>query len=128
YMLTGSFVAYAWKSYAGGNPAAWQDPLFDVRLADWGGLSPTTVITAECDPLRDEGEQLAADLARAGVAVAQRRYAGMIHGFAGLPHVTPAALDALQYLGRQLAASLAPKGSIAVSGAPAMEDRRGEES
>ena len=53
-------------------------PLFDRSLSD---LPATLIVTAECDPLRDDGERHATDLRRAGVGVDLRRYPGMIHGF-----------------------------------------------
>ena len=53
-------------------------PLLSDRL---GTLPPTLVVTAEHDPLRDEGEELAGLLAEAGVEVTATRYLGQLHGF-----------------------------------------------
>lgn len=53
-------------------------PLLSDRL---GTLPPTLVVTAEHDPLRDEGEHLAARLAEEGVDVVGTRYLGLVHGF-----------------------------------------------
>ena len=105
HMLTGSFVAWAWECYLGG--ARDDEPLYDLRRADLARLPPLRVVTAEFDPLRDEGEAFSRAAAAAGVPVSLRRYAGVIHGFAGFPQLTPKAVDAIEYLAEGICSALA---------------------
>ncbi|MEO1655259.1 MAG: alpha/beta hydrolase fold domain-containing protein, partial [Bacteroidota bacterium] len=52
---------------------------------DLSGLPPALVLTAEFDPLIDEGKKYAERLEAAGVKVTYQEYKGMVHGFFQMP-------------------------------------------
>lgn len=84
-------AAWYWQQYAA-TPDDLRHPDLAPLLSDrLGSLPPTLVVTAEHDPLRDEGEELARRLAEAGVEVTATRYLGQLHGFWRHPAVFPAA-------------------------------------
>ena len=96
YSMTRDDMLYYLDRYLAGHDPA------DVRVAparepDLSGVCPATVITAECDVLRDEGEAYARAMSAAGVDVRHRRFAGMFHPFWPLAGVLPASREAQQY-------------------------------
>ena len=92
YFLTVAMMQWFWGHYRAAQGDAYACPL---HAADFRNLPPALVITAEFDPLRDEGEAYAARLREAGVPVTLTRYDGMIHGFFGMSGVIDRARDAV---------------------------------
>ncbi|MEJ2886231.1 alpha/beta hydrolase [Actinomycetospora aeridis] len=78
-----------------------------LEVDDLAIMPPCYVSTAGFDPLRDEGEELVAALRAAGVPVAARRFPGLVHGYAGMAGVVPAARDAVLDAASALRAGLA---------------------
>jgi acetyl esterase len=85
YILSRADMEWFWGHYLASdadrtNPYAC--PAYAKSLA---GLPPALVITAEYDPLRDEGEAYAVRLSNEGVSTILKRYDGVTHGFFGMP-------------------------------------------
>jgi acetyl esterase len=83
-------------------PADKADTRLDLVHADLGGLPPVTIINAEIDPLRSDGELLELALDNAGVKVTRKVYSGVTHEFFGMAAVVSKAKDAQGYAGKAL--------------------------
>jgi acetyl esterase len=86
--------------------AAAADPRVDILSANLAGLPETTVLLAECDPIRPQGELIVEALIAAGVPTRTHLTPGMVHGFFGLDEVFPSAVGAMIFAGEQLAHAL----------------------
>jgi len=87
-----------------------QNPKISLVNAKLKGLPPTTIITAEIDPLHDDGAMLANKLAAEGVKVNSRNYEGVTHEFFGMAAVVPEAKAAQAYAADQLKAAFKSTG------------------
>lgn len=81
YFLTTDMMKWFFGHYLNNDDEGRDWRVSPLRLADTTGLPPALVITAEYDPLRDEGEAYAALLVKGGTTVMTERYPGQIHAF-----------------------------------------------
>jgi acetyl esterase/lipase len=77
YVLTAPLMSWFWDHYA--DPADRDDPKASPLVGDLSNLPPALIVTAEFDPLRDEGVALAEALAAAGVPVHHLAARGHVH-------------------------------------------------
>jgi acetyl esterase len=111
YILDEPGMEWFWRQYLQHDAHA-EDPFAaPARARDLEGLPPTTVVTAEFDPLRDEGEIYASRLAEAGCDAYHHRMPGMLHGFLGMPEMFPEADDAMAIAARALRDAFTAAGS-----------------
>ena len=81
YFQTKALCYFAVETYA---PEQYNDPeVSPILAADFSGLPPALIVTAEFDPMRDDGPLYAAKLSAAGVKVREKCFAGQLHCLIG---------------------------------------------
>jgi acetyl esterase len=102
YSLTTQGMKWYWDQYMA-TVADLENPYFRPMAAkSLENLPPTLVLTAELDPLRDEGEIFAKRLRDAGVVSQLKRYDGLVHGFVLMQGFLPEAREAIHEVARFL--------------------------
>jgi acetyl esterase len=107
YLLTRTAMEWFWDHYLvspGDGESPYASPLHAPDLA---GLPPAMVVTAQFDPLRDEGRAYARRLREAGVAVRESHYDDMIHGFFWMAGALDRGKELIAEMGNELHQRLA---------------------
>ena len=102
YLLTRNDMVWFWSNYLARPEDAGQPYAAPMRAESLEGLPPARIITAEYDPLRDEGAAYAKRLRDAGVPVTLTCYDGMIHAFLAQTALFDKARDAIAEIGSAL--------------------------
>ncbi len=102
YFLSATAMKWFWEQYLNDDSEGENQLASPIRADDLTDLPPATVITAEFDPLRDEGEAYAEQLSAAGVPVDAKRWDGIIHGFFGMGDMLPKGKEAIAYASKRL--------------------------
>ena len=87
YLLRTADMEWFWSHYVAAEQDRTHPEASPLRARLLKGLPPAHIVTAEFDPLRDEGDAYARRLGEEGVFVRHNRVAGMVHGFITLPFV-----------------------------------------
>lgn len=109
YLLSRKEMEQYWDNYLPSPKQAQNPYACPLQAEDFRGLPPALVITAEYDPLRDEGEAYAYRLQEAGISTEVKRYRGMIHGFLRYMYLLDDGKKAVEYIGHTLRKVFAEK-------------------
>ena len=107
YFLSTGSMKWFWGHYLGETNPVDASLARVLHIEDLTGLPPATVITAQYDPLKDEGDAYAKRLAEAGIATDHQVADGMIHGFFGMTPAVPDAMKWVNHAGANLRKALA---------------------
>ena len=107
YVLTPEVMGWFYNNYCPPEVDRLQPRVSPLRAESFAGLPSATIVTAEYDPLRDEGMAYADALAAAGVPVQAKCYDGQIHTFFVNAHFFPVGMESVQWAVGHLKAAFA---------------------
>jgi acetyl esterase len=105
YILDRELMRWYFEQYLPADAATDDPDLYPLAVTDLSGLPPTLLLTAEFDPLRDEGLEYAKRLRDAGVRLEHVHASDQMHGVLLLARVVPAAATLVERVGDALAAA-----------------------
>lgn len=106
FLLSTADMMWFWDQYCPPAVDRTDQLVSPLRMADAEGLPPALIYVAELDPLRDEGLAYASRLAAAGVSVATRNDAGVLHGYLSAAGAIPVAAEAVRDAARWIKAQI----------------------
>jgi acetyl esterase len=107
YLLTTEDMRWFWRHYLSREEQGQEVTASPMRAKSLADLPPALVMTAGCDPLRDEGDAYAARLRDSGVPVTVTQYPGMFHGFMRMTRILDQARAGLDEVATALRKALA---------------------
>jgi acetyl esterase len=110
YSMSRDWMIWFWNHYLESTADVSNPYVSPLRATSFAGLPPALIMTAEFDPLRDEGELYAQRLSGAGIAVTVRRYDGLMHGFLLQRHRIRGAAAAFNDLVESITEALSSRG------------------
>ncbi len=106
-LLNTPLMQWFWDHYAPDVADRKKPDASPLRAKDLTGLPPAIVVTAEFDVLREESEDYAEALRKAGVPVTFKQFDRQMHNFFAMPGLLPAQAKAVDYVGDQIEQHLA---------------------
>jgi acetyl esterase len=128
-------MEYFWQHYVNSAADAANPYCSPLRATDHSGLPPAFIVTAEFDPLRDDGKRYADKLRAAGVPVRLHNHDGMVRGFlwySGIFDQSKALLDEIgaevrSRFGSRTATRPGPRATVSDGGGRKVDEHRTSE-
>jgi acetyl esterase len=102
YFLDKPTMRWFWSQYLSRPQDAGDPAAVPLAVRDLREMPPTVLLTAGCDPLKDEGRGLVSRLTEAGLKTRLLNFGGAIHGFMTMSAISPSAAGAVRMVASEL--------------------------